>query len=118
MPLTWGRRRLLVPHESACRLLLRTSFPLVRGLVQPKLCGLAALDTHVCIGAGRFDRSLLEPFSNAHGGKGEIFFRMIWGPRDFKSNLSHLHHLLLPPVSAILPAADSLSQYVVIDANS
>lgn len=47
--------------------------------------------------AGRFDRDLLEKMP-AHGGKGEIGFRQVWGPRDFKSNISHLHHLLLPPV--------------------
>eukprot|EP01043_Picozoa_sp_COSAG02_P031242 COSAG02_NODE_2030_length_10067_cov_22.885333_7_plen_92_part_00 len=53
---------------------------------------------YVRIATGRFDRTLLEPSANAHGGKGEIMFRQVWGARDFKSNISHLHHLLLPPV--------------------
>ena len=56
---------------------------------------------HRRLPTGRFDRSLLEPHVNAHGGKGEILFRQIWGPRDFRSNISHLHHLLLPPVRTI-----------------
>lgn len=45
---------------------------------------------------GRLDRHLLERMNGVHGGRGDIYFRAVWGPRDFQSNFAHLHHLVLP----------------------
>ena len=50
---------------------------------------------------GLLERALLTPMSNVHGGAGEIFFRSVWGARDFQSNLAHLHHLVLPPKTSL-----------------
>ena len=47
------------------------------------------------------DNRLLKPASNAHKGKGEIFFRRMWNKDSFKTNWEFLDHCILPPGTSI-----------------
>jgi mannose-6-phosphate isomerase-like protein (cupin superfamily) len=49
---------------------------------------------------GRLDRSALK-YAQAHGGKGKVGSRMVWGPEDFRSNFHSLVHCLLPPDTSL-----------------
>ena len=60
----------------------------------------APLESTDRLPVGRFDRSLLAPV-RGHGGRGEVWFRAVWGTRDFSTNFEYLNHLLLPPGTSI-----------------
>ena len=47
------------------------------------------------------DRRLLKPASNAHKGKGRLFFRRMWNRDTFKTNWEFLDHCVLPPDTSI-----------------
>ena len=47
------------------------------------------------------DNSLLKPASNAHKGKGKIFFRRMWNKDSFRTNWEFLDHCILPPGTSI-----------------
>jgi len=47
------------------------------------------------------DRRLLRTGSNAHEGKGDIFFRRIWSDDSFSTNWYVVSHAVLPPGSSI-----------------
>ena len=49
----------------------------------------------------QFDRSLLQPVTGAHGGKGTLFFRRLWSGESFKSNWEWIDHVVLPPKTSI-----------------
>ena len=48
-----------------------------------------------------FDRRLLKPAKNAHGGKGAILFRRLWDKESFKTNWEFVDHCVLPPGTSI-----------------
>ena len=47
------------------------------------------------------DRTLLNPVSNAHGGKGTLLFRRVWANDSFKTSWFFVDHCLLPPGTSI-----------------
>lgn len=47
------------------------------------------------------DRSLLNPVSNAHQGKGTLLFRRVWANDSFKTPWFFVDHCLLPPGTSI-----------------
>lgn len=49
----------------------------------------------------QFDRSLLHPAPNAHGGKGSLMFRRVWANDSFRTNWFFIDHCLLPPDTSI-----------------
>ena len=60
----------------------------------------AELESTDRLPVGRLDRGALK-YSQAHGGKGEVGGRLIWGPEDFRSNFYCLIHCLLPPDTSL-----------------
>ncbi len=50
---------------------------------------------------GWLDKSILRYTGPAHGGKGEIGFREVWGHQAFKSNWGFIHHIVIPPGCSI-----------------
>ncbi len=49
----------------------------------------------------QFDRTLLKPVTGAHGGKGDVLFRRLWGNESFKTNWFWIDHCLLKPGTSI-----------------
>jgi len=49
----------------------------------------------------QFDRTLLRPVTGAHGGKGTLLFRRLWGDESFKTNWAWVDHVVLPPGTSI-----------------
>jgi mannose-6-phosphate isomerase-like protein (cupin superfamily) len=47
------------------------------------------------------DRSAMQSASHVHQGKGEMFFRSLFGHDIFKTNWGFIHHCLLPPDTSI-----------------
>lgn len=60
----------------------------------------AELESTDRLPVGRLDHAALQ-YGPAHGGKGHVGGRRIWGPEDFRSNFYGLVHCLLPPGTSI-----------------
>jgi mannose-6-phosphate isomerase-like protein (cupin superfamily) len=74
----------------------------------------AELESTDRLPVGRLDRSALK-YGQAHGGKGEVGSRLIWGPEDFRSNFHSLIHYLLPPDTSLgYHRHDSVEQCFII----
>ncbi len=76
----------------------------------------AELESTDRLPVGRLDRSALQ-YGQAHGGKGEVGSRLLWGPEDFRSNFHSLIHYLLPPDTSLgYHRHDSVEQcFIVIE---
>ena len=49
----------------------------------------------------QFDRSLLEPVTGAHKGKGTVHFRTLWSDDSFVTDWLRIGHILLPPGTSL-----------------